>query len=1182
MGLFSKSKKHSNPSSPSATPGDSPGSPSYYGHHTLRTSMSSGSEDSSHKNQFQLPKTKRASGFFDLNLFSESSDIFSNPPPPALQPTHKPDEEPSYIAQSAIKNHNRASASSSFYESIPQMSSRVVSSSKGYPESAPIPALLLKPPMLSSHKRVPSEDQNIDFDGFDGVYIQSTQSPSTSQSNLPTFSDQQAFPKHSDPPTPAHAEINKNANNNIQRQQSPSLQNANTMPTIPSVNSEMPVAQSSPTVSTVRAVPSAVDDDEILSPASSHYSVSNSIQESPIDSPTPYSFQNSTPNQIEPRPRPTQMQNRALLPPIITPHASDTIRSPLNSPSAAAAAIASASLKSQLKIGTVKVVESQQAQIELGNTNFYAGEEGFSAQDYSAESSQLNSDNEDSLSPIQTYTANPISAHPEHPPATGSILRVNSGSDSSYVNVQSNTDADSLSSGVVVRPESFSTVATPTHSSHPNTVHPYRTGYDSDDDDQPTRAINAVSSPSPDVAANSSLSAQTAEPVDSSLHYDHQRYGSAISDYSTSSTFMSEYEEKDADIKLYHPQPHRPTSGMPNQDTSKLRASVISTASSNILESSGGIPNLEVLSITDKASVQTDLPDEGDDSEQANALREHALNHTQAQLVQGGSSTPGTRQSMPLLQRRPSNGRSLSAYMAPHSDFRKSHMVPPTFDQDGEPGTFYPAPIPVELKLPPLLSKKNLTRAKAGRPISRRPGSFMRPGSMAFPPPPVWNVDSGVSGNDRRSMMSRRLSSASTLNAFNQNLQQRKSGEFDEGLEDDRTSMVSSKASELKPSDGEDMTSTHSKDKGKGVSAPIHEDDEGEEHEGEGEDDEQASIMSPISGEGKVGELRDESWGQPSWTEARYSESLLDYYEGGEGFDEDEDDGIQSDCATLQSDEEYQEDILIDEEETEKLTAEARKTEQGMMMNSNIDDFAFTSFNPNSAITDRGLLANSISYSSGMVPAVGIQPPSLIEELEMRKAGRKARLQRVYYDSNTGNAIATETIGRNAPAPEQLIREPHSGHPLDARHSKSLLELQHIANQDYEDQKMYRHNIHAAVETDRISRMGFSTANLVSPSMAQFPTEVIEEGDPNESLGARRARLKKKRQEEAEAAAATAAEEQYQNETLAERRARLKKEKQLLKQQKEQLTLNPPSSEPPVNLDSAAPPFIQQPSAIVT
>lgn len=1161
MGLFTKNKKHNNSASPSTNSPksgksgsggpDSPGSPLHYSHQDLRTADTSTniSDGITKKQNFVLPNVKRASGFFDLNLASDSpaSDIFHNPPPPAPPLTHDPDSGPSYMAQAAMKNQSQSQSTlaSSFYSSIPQMpNSRRVSQ-----QEPNHPALLLKPPMLSSHNRNTSEENTGAFDGFDGVFI----------ANSPTVAPSLAFDDADAPfseqgnskqllPTLALAN-NYKITNDVNDQNFSPL-NANTMEYSHSDPISESVSEPSHGLSVSVASDTAVSyEAEILSPASSNYSVSNVIEESPVEaSSTPFSFQNTAPNQIEPRE--SSMRSRQIPAPIPIQHSLDPNRSPLGSPSAAAAAMASASLKSQLKIGTVRVVESQQANVEMSNSTFYAGEEGFSREYHSAESSQLNSDDENSH--VQTYTANRPSGVP---PNMTHITRVNSGSDSSYVNIGGpSTDAESVSSGAVVEHTS-SNVPTPTDSSHPSLPHPYRAAYDFDEGEnskelEPYEPSNRTS---------------TFDPRQNNLKFEHQRYDSEASHYSTTSTFRSEAGEFDEfdNLRLYHPQPHRPNSMSASKKNSKLRASIISTASSDILDSSGGIPNVDVLSITEKSSVSHGFSEESEQSSVDVEGREQALKDTQAQLLEG-SSNP-YRQSAPMLQGRPSEGKVLSAYMPQLSDYRQSHMQPP---QDHN-GVFYPAPIPVELRLPPLLSKKNQMRAKKGRPMSRRPGSFMRPGSMAIPPPPVWNVENGVTPSDRRSMLSRRLSNASTLNAF----ASRKSGEFDENANsefdinknneldhdsersnavDGTTPDTASSFSKHEHEHEEDFEPTEDNrssvvsGKGKGVSEHLQVGDE---------PGARISTMSTMSGEGKIGQLRDESWGQPSIARP-FSQSTFggEIYEGGEEFDDySTDDGIQSDCATIQSDEEYQEDVFVDEEETKKLAAEAAAEDLGMIKNGNIDDFAFTSFNPNSAITDRGLLAGSIAYSSSMVPAVGVQPTSLIEELEMRKAGRKARLQRTYYDTNTGNAIAAEAFGKRDPSADQLLREPNSGHPLDSRHSKSLLELQHIANQDYEDQKNFRYGIHAAVESDRISRMGFSSTNLLSPNLAQ--QGMIEEGDLNESLGARRARLKKKRQEEAEAAAAMVTEEQDQTETLAQRRARLKKEKQASKLQQEQLAV---------------------------
>lgn len=1148
MGIFSKSKKQNAPASPashSTTSGttSTPGSPlNNFGHHDLQTATSTGSDE---KHKFQLPDVKRASGFFDLNL-ADPNDLLSNPPPPAPAPTHRHGDGPLQFSQSAIKHHQnpenkvRISPSvSSFYDSIPQMTNNNKNISSHHSQQGQ-PALLLKPPILSSHKRIPSEDQSEAFNGFDGVFVKGSPTVSSAPfvlSDAPT--DSQKY-QQSISPTLTQDDGYKNANDE-NKHNTPSL-DANIM------SKEVPEPSFA---SSMRAAYLP----EPSSPASSHYSTAFTVEESPIDStPTPFSFQNMPPNEIQPRNESLPLRNTLDPIPIPAPLSSDPLRSPLGSPSAAAAAMASASLKSQLKIGTVKVVESQQANVELAENNFYAGEEGFSSLDHSAETTQPNSDDEDEqVQKNITYTAN----HPIIPTYSATKPRANSGSDSSYVNVASNnTDVESLSSGVVVAPVSKN--ATPTEASHP-----YRSA--SDYETGPAQDNTVPSDPQP--SAN----------TDDAFHFDHQRYNSATSEYSAS-TFMSDFNDIE-DLKLYHPQPHRPSVGpssMP-KNNSKIRSSIISTASSNILNSSGGIPNVDVLSISDSAS--TKKPDQ-QLGEQEDLDRERVLKDTQAQLMQG-SANP-IRQSMPTLQRRNSRGRPLTSLMPPPGGYRNSQM-PHMSDADG---TYYPAPIPVELKLPPLLSKKNQAKAKKGRPMSRRL-SFMRPDSVvAFPPPPVWHVDTGVTASDRRSMLSRRLSNASTLNAFRQSGEfDRKSTDFDRLSVDLGDHIYSEHEGELgdvrddkgDDSHGEDDEANFERSardsstydiKGKGVSAPLRDDDA----EAEGNYDSRASVLT--TGEGRIGELRDDSWdtNRVSTMEPRtYSHSVLgEYYDGFEDY-EDSDDGIKSDCATIQSDEEYQEDILVDEAENAKLAAETRENEgMGLINGASIDDFAFTSFNPNSAITDRGLLAGSINYSSAMLPAVGVQPPSLIEELEMRKATRKARLQRTYYDSNTGNAIATETVGRMDPTPDQLLREPNSGHPLDARHSKSLLELQYIADQDYEEQKNYRHGIYAAAESDRMSRMGFSTTNLLSPNPQQGL--LIEEGDPDESLGARRARLKKKRAEEA----LLSAEEKYQNETLAERRARLKKEKLLLKQEKEQgLGVSG-------GLQSEVESFTSQPSAIAT
>lgn len=1110
--FFSKAKKQAASSSPKShsTPADPP-SPSSPGN-----AIDTGSPRT----------TKRASAFFDLNSAPESSqftNILANPPPPpppAPAAAYRPYGDQRPIARS------RVSSSSSFQTSSMSDSNPV---SRRVSQNGQ-PALLFKPPLLAAHRRDPSIDQAAAFDGFDGSYDSLANSPSPAKlgSSSFNFDDSLNLQPEVDP-TLAHTEnIGKDSRPGKQSiftndydasaamsevVPEPSRSFAATMRAEHVTGSPEP---SYPARATIKTVQSVTDDDEEEQDA-----VPFSLQEPEHESET---SQHKT---LRPKDSVTTL-------PIHTAYAAlDPVRSPVGSPSAAAAAIASASLKSQLKIGEVRTVASQRTPLQVIENNYYVGEEGFSGIETSAENTAFNSDeDEDHDLHNQTYTANPpraiapVSPSPKPRPA--------SESDSSYVNVGSNADLESTSSGVVV-PRA---IGTPTEVHNPYTSHILEPQYN-----------------------ETSTAPEHVEYQEG----DHARYHSVISQYSAS-TYLSDMDEPD-DFKLYHPQPHRPNmnSDMAKDGDNKVRASMVSVASSDILNSSGGIP-VDNFSTSDQADLDA-------------AGREQALRETEGQLVRGGSNL--ARQSMPLMQRRTSQGRTLSSLMGPGpSGLRNSHM-PQMTDANG---TYYPAPIPVELKLPPLLSKKNQSKAQKGRPMSRRRSSFMRPDSaIQIPAPPVWHVETGVSASDRRSMMSRRVSMASTLNGV------RQSGEFDREtvLEQERGDEQAIETESLQEShvDGEpkehDDAETRSfvsdvssavDIKGKGVSAPLR-DHEAELEDGAGQ---RGSTMSM----GRIGQLKDESWGTRNSMEPRtYSQFINSEYYTDFAENEDSDDGIDSDAATIQSDDEYQEDVLVDEEETAKLAAEAQANEgMGLIDGAKLDDFAFTSFNPNSAITDRGLLANSINYSSTILPAVGVQPPSLIEELERRKATRKARLQKTYYDTNTGNAIATETLGRLPPSADQLLREPHSGHPLDARHSKSLLELQYIADKDYEVQKHYQAGIHAAVESDRMSRLGLSTPNLMagaaSPLMA--PGLAEEEG---ESLGARRARLKKKRQEEK----AARLEEQYQNETLAQRRARLKREKQTAAAAAAGLAVETESVASPAQGQEDMESFVsQQPSVIAT
>lgn len=595
-----------------------------------------------------------------------------------------------------------------------------------------------------------------------------------------------------------------------------------------------------------------------------------------------------------------------------------------------------------------------------------------------------------------------------------------------------------------------------------------------------------------------------------------------------------------------------------------------------------------------------------------------------------------------LLKRQASGGpeKGGAATVSVTDVFKNEHMPAPVIvdEETGEPLVLYPASIPVQLKLPPLLSKKNQQKVKALK--TRASARINRPKTFVIPPPPVWTVDPTsvpVGLQDRRRSSSgsisimlnrqrstggagvfmdanttikikRRKSSTDTLNALSAeestNLYQLGSQGEQVELKSKET-LVNEKLKEF--CDTDSMNSNQlEKDNNKGIDATS---DKSNQENFNKNDDIGTRVVRPRKNS-TVGFVLDTLKDDDSITDSNselgrsnsqkpsdrkhhmrqastvskksYIEGDEDAWDdgiqegGGYGGNKEEhetvdaghflNDEILSDCATLPSDDEYQEEDLDSDEEDGN---DAEKN--GAIGNDrNITDFAFTSFDPNAPITERGLLGGSISYSSGIFPSVGVQPQTLVEELELRKAERKARAQKVYYDSNTGNAIAAEIYGSEDPDPEKLIRLQTSEHPLDDRHNKSLLELQEIARMNYREDLQLRRNVKNAMEITRQMHL-FGGVNGNKALLNQFgllkndssKVDQILEEKPDETLKERRARLKKLKREQA-AAAAMEAEEDTKNfvdgeddeneppgETLAERRSRLKKRRKMMKETQE-------------------------------
>lgn len=315
----------------------------------------------------------------------------------------------------------------------------------------------------------------------------------------------------------------------------------------------------------------------------------------------------------------------------------------------------------------------------------------------------------------------------------------------------------------------------------------------------------------------------------------------------------------------------------------------------------------------------------------------------------------------------------------------------------------------------------------------------------------------------------------------------------------------------------------------------------------------------------RLGWLRDESWTHEIHEPRAYQLTLLEqkyctplnasmWYLAGYESDSDI---IESDCATIPSDDEYQYDVLVDfaeHSDTEDVAVSAVSVGEFFKYD-NIDDFAFTSFNPNTSITDRGLLAGSISYSSRILPAVGVtqNPPSLIEELELRKARRKTQVQKMYYDDQ-GNAIAINAQGTGESELYPRRKVVTSEHPLDPSTNKSLLQLQMEANHQYETEKSLQHMLSVAVESERMTLLGIKD-NTSSSHLSALQDQILGgDGGVEETLEERRVRLRHRRQQRKQqmdgasmvdyAASASMREEEDTTESLAQRRRRLKIERQ--------------------------------------
>uniref|UniRef100_A0A060TDL1 ARAD1D44814p n=1 Tax=Blastobotrys adeninivorans TaxID=409370 RepID=A0A060TDL1_BLAAD len=414
------------------------------------------------------------------------------------------------------------------------------------------------------------------------------------------------------------------------------------------------------------------------------------------------------------------------------------------------------------------------------------------------------------------------------------------------------------------------------------------------------------------------------------------------------------------------------------------------------------------------------------------------------------------------------------------------NVLPP----EDENAVFYPAPIPVKLQLPPLLSKKN--RGVAQEPVEQEsnPMGFARRHSQhqsfnpnrasTILPPPRWSValnedlpDDTMSVDSTQAPSSRSLARSFSRTSI------APSFPFNEGVAYEEAGTHP----EIRP-----VSPALSIDSGR---ATVRSEDLEEEREFESGGGRSASpsVASTVKSKKKGGLLK---------RLTVFGKSGIE--------DENEDDDLET-WMKIDAAKEF------DDANIEAAGSGTR----------NLDYLAFTAYDPEK-------VENGGELYSGMVPQgmdnVTIKPSSLIEELELRKRGRRARADMIRSEiRNHGNGIQKMT-----------------DHPLDRRQIKSLLELDYNAHKEYLSQvAMADYMRTAGVRTTiyDISKDSGDPASLSIYRQSSPSSSVQDTGDPNETLAERRQRLKREKQ----------LAKQLENETLSQRRERLKREKREKREQ---------------------------------
>ncbi|KAA8896761.1 hypothetical protein TRICI_006846 [Trichomonascus ciferrii] len=543
----------------------------------------------------------------------------------------------------------------------------------------------------------------------------------------------------------------------------------------------------------------------------------------------------------------------------------------------------------------------------------------------------------------------------------------------------------------------------------------------------------------------------------------------------TSEKNFSEEEIVHVEATLYHPKPQRLVNKEAFEEAQVL--SSMEAKTNKVVEPSSPQDNKDTNDEADRSTESSSVasPEELKEFNLSSALDDLQLN--QDNPPQPPDFLPAdhhhpqqvSRQSERTHTRNLSHGSagSLDNVLNP----RPSHLQeipppPPPPTENGEPMVYYPAPIPVQLRLPPLLSKKNRQGAKPRVPSQESAASSDRVVHSHVPhinpnrastilPPPDWTINE----------------------------------------------MAPEKLPDPEGEDGDDDYYQH----GSRPASPASTIDSGRATiESDDEDERNLDEVVLKKPDSKQQKSRSPSPSKKSTTSSK-RKSFLSFNK-----------------LIRRNKDEPDEDPDPEEAVWASIGQEDQYDAAKEMSRKNMDHLAFTHYNPGKiqATTDNFALG-----SNGIIPGDDNKPSSLIEELELRKAGRKARSHLYHYDGQSNSY--------GSASPDDTESAKRLSVPVLQDKRRSLLQLEKMARTGYDSQL-------ASNNYARLSQGQFGERQ--KPSGAS-----IMSADQDETLGARRTKLKLLQQQRGDQMSermSMSSNATGQEESLSQARARIKRQRQ--------------------------------------